>query len=122
MRPGMDREFVKDPITIRTLTNETSKKCRRGRKTRSFAFQAGGKEIGESCLNLTLDMRRKKGKPNAKRVIVTKSMEGGNESTIVLSMLNDTIPPGREVANGIGVKRRKKLAKLLLSLGVEAAS
>jgi hypothetical protein len=77
MRSGMNREFVKDPVTVRTLTNETSKNRSRGRKTRSFAFQAGGKDIGESRLNLTLDMRRKKGKPNAKRGIVTKSMEGG---------------------------------------------
>jgi hypothetical protein len=36
-------------------------------------------------------------------------------------MLNDKIPPGGEVANSVGVKRRKIFAKLFLSLGVKAS-
>jgi hypothetical protein len=115
----MKRKVIKKPVTIGTLTNKASEKRVRRRKTRRFALKTGSKEIRKGRLNLGLDMRRKKRKPNAQRVVVAKGMEGGNETTIILSVLNDEIPPGRKVADSVGVQHRKELAKLFLSLGVE---
>jgi hypothetical protein len=93
---------------------------RRGKTGRNLGTEAGNKEIRKGSLGLSLNMRREKLKPDAQREIVVKSMERGNEATIILGMLNHAIPPSRKIANGNGVEDRKILLELFLVLRVEA--
>jgi hypothetical protein len=65
-------------------------------------------------------MRRKKREPNAQRIVVTKSVEGRNITTIVLSVLNNTVPPGRKIGESMSIEGRKVLEEVLLLLYVKA--
>jgi hypothetical protein len=65
-------------------------------------------------------MRRKERKPDAQRIVVAKSVERRDKTTIVLSVLNNTVPPGRKVREGMRIQRRKVLEEVLLLLHVKA--
>jgi hypothetical protein len=92
----------------------------RGGKTRDFTLETGDQKISKGGLNFGLDMRRKKGEPNAKGRVGAKSMKRRNETTIVLGVKDNPIPPGRKVTKRVGVKNREVLLELLLLLGIKA--
>jgi hypothetical protein len=121
MRTSMKSESIEDPIAIRSVPNEPSKEGMRARETGGPSLQARGKEIGKGGLHFSLNVSRERVKPDTKGTIVTKGMQRRNKTTMVLSVLDDAIPPGREIEKGISGKGRKMLLKLLLSLGVETA-
>jgi hypothetical protein len=119
MRAGMKGETVEQPIAIGAVTNETHDKWMRGSETRDFAFETRNNEVGERCLNFQLDVTWEEREPNAKRIVRTKGMKGRDKATIVLSVQDNTIPPGRKIAKSIGIKSRKQLLKLFLLFRVE---
>jgi hypothetical protein len=120
MSTGMVSKSIKDPITVGVVTNETSKEGMGTSKTRRLALKAGGKKISKGGLHFSLNMKREKVKPKTKRAVVAKRVEWGDETTVVLGVLNDTIPPSREIKKRVSSEGRKVLLKVLLILGVEA--
>jgi hypothetical protein len=120
VRASMDGKLIEKPVTIVAFFDKASKKRMQRSQARDFAFETSGKEVGKGSLNFSLDMRRKKRKPNAQRIVVTKSMEGRNITTIVLSVLNNTVPPGRKIGESMSIEGWKVLEEVLLLLHVKA--
>jgi hypothetical protein len=120
VRAGMDCKLIEKPVTIAAFFNEASNQRMRRSQARDLAFETSGKEVGKGSLNFSLDMRRKKREPNAQRIVVTKSVEGRNITTIVLSVLNNTVPPGRKIGESMSIEGRKVLEEVLLLLYVKA--
>jgi hypothetical protein len=121
MRSSMDGEFVEKPITIGTLTNKTFNNGVRGGKTREATLNATDKEVRKSGLNLGLNMRGKKIKPDAKRTVRTKGVKRRNEATIILGVLNNTIPPVGKVGDSGGIKDGKLRLELFLVPSIKTA-
>jgi hypothetical protein len=122
MRSSMDGEFVEKPITIGTLMNKTFNNGVRGGKTREATLNATDKEVRKSGLNLGLNMRGKKIKPDAKRTVRTKGVKRRNEATIILGVLNNTIPPVGKVGDSGGIKDGKLRLELFLVPRIKTVS
>jgi hypothetical protein len=121
MRAGMNSKTVEQPVAIGAIANETCDERVGGSKTSSdFAFETGNYEVGKGGLDFQLYVSRKEREPDPKRIVRAKGMKRRDEATIVLSMQDDTIPPGGKIAKSIGIKGGEELLKLLLLFRIEA--
>jgi hypothetical protein len=120
MRASMDGKFVKEPIAIGTFTDQTLDDRVRGRQTRQATLNANNKKVSKGGLSFSLNMGRKKFKPDAKGAMGTERMQRRNETAEGLGMLQNTIPPEREVGNRSRIKNGELGLKLFVVAVVKA--
>jgi hypothetical protein len=90
-----------------------------GRETGEFTLDTDNEEVSEGSLNFSLNMWREEIKPDAKGTMRAERVERWNETTVVLRVLDNPIPPVGEVGDGSRVKDRKFGLKMLLVASIK---
>jgi hypothetical protein len=119
MRTSMNGQLVEKPVPIGALTNKAIDDRIGGGETGEFTLDADNEEVSKGSLSLSLNMRREEVEPDAEGTMGMERVERWNETTVVLRVLNNPIPPVREVGDGGRIKDGKLGLKLFLVASIK---